>query len=256
MGAMKDRWNHTKEKVKETREYTNTREGSIFGFTVCMIIIVVLLLFLRFNNNHSTNNPTTTATPNPFQTPDVTSDVEKNKEEFKNILDANYEFSYTITTNGSTTTYIGKTYHNKESFTKVQNGVASAFYKLNDSYFNSNYATVENPYQYQEFMDIDNVLSLLDYASIEENTGSQVTANIYASDIYDIVYPESYYDPTSVITVPADTISFTVQDDQVTSIHYDLNNFITSSTSGAITSLTIYLTYSNFGTVEDFSIGS
>ena len=86
MGAMKDRWNHTKEKVKETREYTNTREGSIFGFTVCMIIIVVLLLFLRFNNNHSTNNPTTTATPNPFQTPDVTSDVEKNKEEFKNML--------------------------------------------------------------------------------------------------------------------------------------------------------------------------
>ncbi len=64
---MKDRWNHTKEKVKETREYTNTREGSIFGFTVCMIIIVVLLLFLRFNNNHSTNNPTTTATPIHFK---------------------------------------------------------------------------------------------------------------------------------------------------------------------------------------------
>ena len=38
MGAMKDRWNDAKDKMKETREYTNTREGSIFGFTVCMII--------------------------------------------------------------------------------------------------------------------------------------------------------------------------------------------------------------------------
>lgn len=256
MGAMKDRINEAKEKMKETREYTNSREGSIFGFTVCMIIIVVLLLFVRFNNNSTPDNATPTATPNPFQTPNVTSDVEKNKKEFQKILDANYEFSYTIVENGSTTTYTGKKYHNKESFTRIRNGSATAFYKLNDDYFNSNYVTVDNPYQYQEFMDIDNVLSLLDYASIEENTGDEVTAKIYASDIYDIVYPESYYDPTSVIAIPADTISFTVQDDQVTSIRYTLNHFINHNTSGAVTSLTIELTYSNFGTVTDFPVGS
>lgn len=244
-----------KDKIRETKEFTNTQEGSAFGLAIYAIIIIVIILFLRLGGNSASNNETQ-QTSDPFQTPESTSDTEKNKEEFTKILDGNYEFSYTITENGNVTTYTGKRYHNKESFTRVQNGLANAFYKLNDSYFNSNFATVENPYQYQEFMDIDNVLSLLNYASIEENTGNNITAQVYTGDIYDIIYPESFYDPSSVVTIPADTISFTVQDDQVTSIHYDLNNFIISSTSGAITSLTIDLTYSNFGTVEDFSIGS
>lgn len=255
MGTMKDKLNETKEKIRETREYTNTREGSIFGFTVCMIILIVILLFLRFNNNDTTNS-TTTETPNPFHTPEVTSSEEENRKEFKNILDGNYEFNYTLIENGATTTFTGKMYHNKESFTKVQNGGATVFYKLDGTYFNSNYQAVDNPYQYQEFMKMDNVLSLLDYATIEENTGSEITAQIYASDIYDIIYPESYYDPTSIFTIPADTISFTIQDDQVTSIRYTLDNFINYSTDATITSLTINLTYSNFGTVEDFPIGS
>lgn len=245
-----------KDKIKQTKEFTSTKEGSIFGLTVYIIIIIVILLYIRFNSSNTPANQNTTTTPNPFQTPDVTSDVEENKKEFQKILDKNYEFNYTITENGNSITYTGKTYHNKESFTRIRNGIATAFYKLDNSYFNSNYVTVENPYQYEEFMDIDDILSLLNYASIEENTGDKVVAKIYASDIYDIIYPNDFYDPSTVVSISSDTISFTIEDNQVTSIHYDLSNFINYHTSGSITSLKIDLSYSNFGTITDFSIGS
>lgn len=256
MGQIKDKIKQTKDKINQTKEFTSTKEGSLFGLTVYIIILIVILLYIRFNSSNAPTNQNTATTPNPFQTPDVTSDVEQNKKEFQKILAKNYEFNYTITENGNVTTYAGKIYNNKESFTRIHNGVATAFYKLNDSYFNSSYATVENPFQYEEFMDIDNVLSLLDYASIKENTGSNLVAKIYAMDIYDILYSDNFYDSSTVISLPNDTISFTIQDNQVTEIHYDLKNFINYYTSGKISSLTIDLTYSNFGTIEDFSIGS
>ena len=256
MGQIKDKIKQTKDKINQTKEFTSTKEGSIFGLTVYIIIMVVILLYFRFNGSSTSNNQNETTAINPFETPDVTSEVEQNKKEFQKILDKNYEFNYTITENGNATTYAGKTYNNKESFTRIRNGVATAFYKLNNSYFNSSYATVENPFQYEEFMDIDNVLSLLDYASIKENTGSKLVAKIYIMDIYDILYSDAFYDSSTVVSLPNDTISFTIQDDQVTEIHYDLKNFINYYTSGKVSSLTIDLTYSNFGTIEDFAIGS
>lgn len=235
-------------------DINDTKTKSAIGLGLYAVVIIALVIFLRTGANNTNKENQNTTEPIKTIAPQVTVTMDANASEFKKITDNNYEFVYTIVENENTTIYTGKTYNSKMLFSEISNGKTTKYYKLANNYLNTGLNTIESPFKYETFIKIDNILEILKFAEKEDSSNNEIIAKIAVSDLYDAMYPYENYDPFQTSKLNDDKVIFTISDNNVTKIAYDLKNFISYHSNNEITSLQIDLEYSNFGNITDFEI--
>lgn len=138
-----------KEKINNIIEDPKKKAYLFFGFY--LILFIAIIYTLRSIDRTKVNKPYETSSSLSY---DATF-----------LKENNYSYNYKIVLDDVVYEYNGKRKGNTELFT--YNGIE--YYKNNDSYFVNNGIWVkgDNPYRYTEFLDIENLITMIDSSFFE-----------------------------------------------------------------------------------------
>lgn len=180
--------------------------------------------------------------------------VEENKDntfEFslENIKSGNYHFIYTVNIDNNITIYEGDNFYNKELFSIGED----KYYRYKDLYLKDIkgvWSTIDNPYLFSDFKEIDKIENLLKQSSFssktEYNDNNKVyNYNISTSTILKIL--ESI--ETDIDDIPNIISITTDSEDNVIEINYNLSRYSIYKKTGS--NVTLNIKYSKFGEIEE-----
>ena len=167
----------------------------------------------------------------------------------ENIKNNNYSFNYSVKLDDITYLYNGKKNSNSELF----NYNDKEYYRLNDNYFINNdiWVKCDDPYKFSLFMNIDNIVLLLDSSYFESKTVYEEGKTVYnllisSNTINKIISNiDSDYEE-----VPNKVVLTVDKDKNITDISFVLDSYCVL-TKKCDKSLSIDLSYSDFGNIED-----
>lgn len=217
------------------------RGRGILFFVAYFFFFLAVILLVRFGNRGSV----------------IGSDLEYTKKYnflTSNITSNNYNFSYEVMIDSSTITYQGSRYKNTELF-NVNDGISvSEFYRDGDSYLTNNgqlWLKCDNPYQYYQFMDIDNILNIVESATYISNTNYESGKSVYNFQIATATITKLFEDlDVDVDEVPNELVVITDEDGYVNEVKFILDSYCKVK-SACTSSMNINLKYENFGSVEE-----
>ena len=127
------------------KESTKEQRLVFFGFyAVFFIIVAFMILGGRTTLNNQNNNGVSP----------------EEEEEYTGLVAPNYNYEYKIEIDDNTYIYSGKRLYSKDLFTYGENDKKSSYYKEKDTYYklvDKKWIEDENPYIYEEFLDIDSI---------------------------------------------------------------------------------------------------
>lgn len=217
---------------------------AIYGVFMLFAIIFVRSIPSNPENVNNTNNQSQTTNNNTKGNDNQKLD-DINDIDIEN--DINYSYSYTITFNDETETFLGKKIDTKEKITYIKDNNSTEYAILNDNFLmlkDDKYEIGSNPSRFFKYCDINKLISMTENL---QNTDYeyQVTNKQIETEFKDIL-------PSN--TGNNNTIKFIIENDILTNIEMDLSNYINSLDSKQGETLLIKIKVTDVGTTEDFDI--
>lgn len=224
----------------------NPKNRAIVFFAFYFVFFAVLIVMIR-TSPAPEEKPRPSSTP--LSSPVVTEDVK---------LQSNCLFTYDVQTSLDTAFYEGKMTDHKRSFTMLRDGHTSSWYQVGDYFFreqDGRYQQATSPFVLSDFLDLSLLEDLLTFL-IHSEEGNVETYEIDAVDIYQTYFNDEAYDSFAISELPSDSITVTREDGMITKVVYDFSHFIAYYATlhhFDDPHFVITLTFSSFGTVEDFT---
>lgn len=224
---------------KEINEFLKTPKGkAVLFFGAYFLFFMFIAILARTGGTSNINRKYEASSPLQFS--------------LNSILNKNFKFNYEIVVDGVTTTYEGSSTKINSTFT-VNNNI----YYFNGSNFFTNtsgvWLNVSNPYNYYEFINNENIESLLEKATYisktEYDSGKDVyTFNISSATISKLLDGNDL----DIEEVPNEIVISVDDQNNVNEIKYTLDSYCRVKNS-CIMGLKITLKYENFGKIEEIS---
>ncbi|MBR2679064.1 MAG: hypothetical protein IKE63_06565 [Bacilli bacterium] len=216
--------------IKEVRK--TPRGKAILFFAFYFIVFLVIIMIIRFNDNTSYEKDYEPGKAYSFDT----SLLSKN----------NYHFEYIITKDNIKYQYIGDRNGNKETFTFNDK---KYYYDGNKYYLENN--EIDNPYLYSEFINLNNILLLIDNATYDSKTDYQSGTTKYnflisSNTINSLINNKE----TDIDDLPNSLTISSDEDNKVDSIIYHLDSYCKSNKE-CDDNLEIDLSYEQFGEIKE-----
>jgi len=228
-------------KLDSIKELMKTPRGrAIMFFGVYFVFFLILTLVAR---NSTPVNPKTREYEkgNPYHF------------SIQNIVGKNYNFCYEINIDDKVVTYKGSRYKDLELF-QMSDGVSSIdYYRDHDNYLNKNnqlWLKADNPYQYNKFMDIENISNVLLKATYVSKTNYESGMEVYNFLVSSATLVELLEGGTlDIEEVPNEIVLSTDDLGYTEKITFGLNSYCLAK--GICTEkMSITLKYADYGKIE------
>lgn len=237
---MKNKIANTKDFFSNFKEiWKNQRYRSIIILGLYFFFFLFIIMSLRTGNKNRTYQSLNT--DNTFS------------YSFSKIESNNYHFIYNINLNDTEIVYEGDKYLNKELFIKSNGLLKEQFYKLDDKYLkniNNVWSKTDNPYVFNDFLNILNIKELLKIATSDSKTefndkSKMFKYSVSTTSIIKIIEKTNIdiSDNPNTITITTDS------NNEVVKIELDLSSYIYFKDNNN-KNLKINLNYSKFGEIE------
>lgn len=225
--------NNIKDFFKDIKSSPRKQALAFFGFYLIFFIILSLLARrpIKTNNYNETNKKY------PFS--------------LINILNKNYDYTYTITIDDMKNIYKGQKYNENEHFYYNE----KEFLKINNNYYENNpiWIKIENPNEYSKFMDIEVINNIIEKGMYESKTTYESGKTIYNFLISSNTLNEMINNiNTDYLEEPNKFQIITDDKNNVNKIVYNLSSYCLVNNI-CQKSLNIELSYENFGEVEEIN---
>lgn len=224
------------------------------------IMLVLMILFfaalvipLRNSNNKEPNNNSNNKNNKPNNNI-IDNNNESSIKGINYLKDNNYAYIYTFELPEYKEKITGKIYNNKEKFTIINNNQTIEAARLGNDYLilqNGNFQFTNVPSDNLKYANIKNLQALLEMSIFEEKEG-KITYEIDPIDTLDIYAPDILYDEFA--NYNSDSVSIYYQNDYITKIKIDFNNYQSIVTGNNKNTLKIVLEYFDYQKQEDFDI--
>jgi hypothetical protein len=173
-----------------------------------------------------------------------------------NITNNNYVFNYSVLLDGNINSYKGNRKDNEERFILTNNMGTYDYYKKDIDYFNNKnglWIKSDDPYLFNKFFDINNILSLIEKAKLDYKTDYESGKRIYNF----VISSTTIHDYLEGIDLDiADNVNEIVvyvdEDDYVEKFEFKLDNYC-KAISMCTNELKIVLEYSEYGEVKEIT---
>ncbi len=222
--------------IKETKN--NPQKKAIFMLIMMFLFFAFVIISLRLSQSSI------------VKFDDYTEENNKYDFNLSKIEKDNYHFMYSINIDNNIVTYEGDKNREKELFN--MNNIDN-YYRYGQLYLkniNGVWSTIDNPYTYEEFKDINIIKEILDNSSFESKTQYKDDNKIYNYDI----------STTSIVKIlekkdididdlPNKIVLTTDSNNNVIEINYDLSSYFVYKSLGNISNISIK--YSKFGEIDE-----
>ena len=210
-----------------------------------IIMLVLMFFFFGFvitsvrNNNKNLSN-------------EISGNEETEIFDFSlsNIKNGNYHFIYSVNVDNNQIIYEGDSENKKELFSINS---LDKYYKYGDKYLKDIrgvWSTIDNPYLFSEFKDVDNIERLLKQASFDSMTEYKDNNKVYNYNISTTtIIKELEKQNIDIEDIPNTIRINTDSNNNVIEINYNLSPYSLYKKIGQ--SVTICIKYSKFGEIEE-----
>ncbi len=232
-----------------------TRQDQIKNGIMLVLMILfftALIIPLRNSNNNEPSNKNNK--PNNKPNNNIIDNNESSIKGIKYLNNNNYAYIYTFELPQYKEKITGKIYSNKEKFTIINNNQTIEAARLGNDYLilqNGNFQFTSVPSDNLKYTNIKNLQALLEMSIFEEKEG-KINYEIDPIDILDIYAPDILYDEFA--NYDSDFISIYYQNDYITKMELDFNNYQRIVTGNNTDTLKIVLEYFDYQKQEDFDI--
>ncbi len=175
----------------------------------------------------------------------------ENRFSFASIESNNYKFNYKIDIDGVSSSYVGIKTGKKE---KVTCPNLVEFYGENGNYFTNTggvWIKTDRPYQYEEFMDIENIKELVSKATYISNTSYESGKDVYNYNISSATICAILENKDIDIEEEPNEIIISVDENNyVESVKFVLNSYCKVK-NHCVNSMSITLNYELYGEIEE-----
>ena len=232
-----------KEKVKNfihflKEAWKDERKRAIIMLILMFFFFCFVIISIRTTNKNLNN--------------EISDNEEKEIFDFSlsQIKNGIYHFIYSVTIDNNQIIYEGDTENKKEIFSINS---LDKYYKYGDKYLKDIrgvWSTIDNPYLFSEFKDIDNIEQLLKQASFDSMTEYKDNNKIYNYNISTTTIIKELEKLDIDIGDIPNTISITTDsNDNVVEINYNLSSYSIYKNMGSYA--TICIKYFKFGEIEE-----
>ena len=236
--------NKDKKKSNIIKELKKTPRGrAIIFFGGYFFFFLFLIVFVRVAGRGTTDS--------------INNDYNKVNEynfSITKIAKNNYQFSHNVTIDDSFSSYVGKRYNDSDLFVMNNNYGSYSYYRNGFDYYsdtNGIWIKSNNPYNYEKFFDINNVIELIDKSKLIYKTDYESGKVVYNFNVSTTtIY--NYLEKVDLdLADDLNEIMVTVDDnDNVYEIEFKLDSYC-KSLNICINKMNIILSYDNFGKIEE-----
>lgn len=173
------------------------------------------------------------------------------KFSFSNIENKNYKFTYEIILDDVSYLYAGERTLNNERF--VYNNLME-YYSAQNVYFVNNsgiWVNISNPYEFKEFMDIDNISSFVENATYISKTEYDSGRDVYSFKISSATMSKILENKDiDVEEIPNEILIGTETDNYVNEIKLKLDSYCKIK-GYCINNMSVSLKYEDFGNINE-----
>lgn len=223
------------EKIDEIKQKKNGKAILFFGFY--LVFFLILFISLKFSNKR------------PLSAPEDYEKGNRYKFYINDIVDGNYHYNYVTVLDGVRYEYSGER-NKKEELFRFN---SKEYYKNDGNYFVNEglWIKSDNPFVYQEFLDVDNIVEMIGLAAYESNTNYEDGRQSYKFLISSNTLNQKLHNIESdFMEEPNQLFIMTDANKNVTEISLKLDSYCTMNKLCKGT-LEINLTYDKFGDIED-----
>lgn len=225
--------------IKLLKDLNNTPRGKavlFFGFYAIFFIALFIFMAIGRSKNYNSNNINYNTSKISFAS-----------------LKGDFEYSYKFYIDEDISIYNGKRKNNDEIF--IFNNLE--YYNADGTFYqksNGNYVTVDNPYIYREFMDIDIIKNLIDVSSFFSKTEYENGDIMYNYKITtSTIIKELENLNTDIDDIPNEISVYMSKDRNIKNIKFNLNSYGLFKHI-SMNRFVIELNYFNYGKVIDFNV--
>lgn len=223
---------------KEFKEFIKTPKGkACLFFGAYLLFFIFIGIFARTGGTSNVNKKYESGSPLQFS--------------ISSIVNRNYKFNYEVVVDGVTTTYEGSSTKTNSSFSK--NGTESYYFNGSNYFTNTSgvWLNVSNPYMYYDFINSDNIDSLIETATYISKTEYENGSEVYNFKISSATINKLIEgNDLDVEEVPNEIVISVDDDNVVNEIKYTLDSYCKVKGT-CVSGLQITLKYEDFGEVEE-----
>jgi len=222
--------------LQEKKEENNSkRTRSAIMLLIYAALFLVLIIASRSNSNDYTNSS------------NGSNATDSDKIQGISILEKeNFNYVYTLMVDDKLYTYVGKKYKNKDQYTLEDNESVNNYYTYYDLTLiskNSEYVLTEKPYYLFDYLDINNIIGILNNSKYNETTNIYEISN---SKLGRIVGKENTSEELNAITVYYDNKN-------INKIVMNVTNYASYWEKNS-PKVIITLEYSDYNKVDNFNL--